>query len=72
MECLRFDRESKSDQSYEAWIEKALSYYEVSRMLSRVGVNEALNLCRVISINRRHGDLEVLISRWSTESHISL
>lgn len=49
-----------------------MSDSETSKMSMKVGVKKTLTLAHTISINRRHGDLEFLISRWSTESHTSL
>lgn len=57
-------------QSFDKWIIKILSYSKTSRKLAKVGVEKAFNfMAYTISINRRHGDLEFLISRWSIENY---
>lgn len=37
--------------------------------MTTVGVKKALNCSRLLSIIRKHSDLEFLISSWSVESH---
>lgn len=42
----------------------------VSRKLNKAGVNEVVIYARLILLTRQHHDLELLVSRCSTESHI--
>lgn len=51
------------------WVLQILSNSETSTMLNKV-VMKASYLVRTISINKRHNDLDFLISRQCTESHI--
>lgn len=47
---------------------KVLVEPQISKMTSDAGIKGGLNFSWLISINRRHSDLEFLISRWSIES----
>lgn len=39
------------------------------KMLNKVDIKKALTLAQTISINRSHGNLELLISQWYTKSY---
>lgn len=66
---LSFESKLQTHQYFYKWVTKILFKFETSRMLANVGVKKALNLAHTILINRRHGDLEYPISKWSIESH---
>lgn len=69
---LLFESNLKINQSYDEWIMEVLAKPQISKMMPNVGIKEALNFSRLISINRRRNDLEFLISRWSMESYTFL
>lgn len=66
----KFVSKPQSHQAYDAWVRMVVDVPgNVTNMLV-VRVKKALLCLRIHSITRVHEDLELLVSRWSMESHI--
>lgn len=51
---------------------KVLSILEASTNMLKVGLRKALECSKSLSIIKNHGDLELLILRWSVENPTSV
>lgn len=50
-------------------VTKFLSDSAILKKINKTGIRKALNMAKIISVQRKHEDLEFLISCWSIESH---
>lgn len=65
---LRFERKSQRNPLIDNWVTRLLDS-TILEKINNVGIRKALTMAKTILIRRRHVDLEVLISCWSTESY---
>lgn len=66
---IHFASKSQSSQSYDARVKKVMIVPKTSNKMLSVKIKKAWNCSRILSIVRVYGDLELLVLRWSEESH---
>lgn len=66
---LRFESKAQSTEAYRKWVKEVLSVPDVENTLVEASVRKAFDISMSIYVNRRHADLELLISLWSLETH---
>lgn len=64
---MKFEEKSQTNSTFASWITKLMTRY--LEKITTAGIKRALNLLKGLAINRWPEDLELLISRWSSESH---
>lgn len=64
-----FETKSQSNSSFTEWIPRVLLNPLVSKKFTQIGTQNALNFAKNFYINRRHGDIEFLVSRQSIATH---
>lgn len=69
---VKFEAKSRTNSLFTTSVTKLMAISTYLMMISKTGIRKALNLSKGIAINRSLGNLEFLIARWSTESHIFL
>lgn len=64
-----FESKSQSHQTYDAWVRKVMAILENASKMLTVGIKKDLDYSRIHSITMAYENLELLVSRWSVESH---
>lgn len=66
---LRFESKSQSIDTYWNWVMEVLTMPGITDTLTEASVRKVLDISTSMSTMRSYTDLELLISRWSVETH---
>lgn len=69
---LRFESKTQLNQLFDLWCQKVFEFPRVTKRLDEAEAKKDVPCSRLLFLTRYHHDLELLMSRWSTESHTFL
>lgn len=69
---IKFESKSQSTKTYKKWMTEVLSVDDVVDVLAEPVIRKALDISLFMSVTRSHADLELLVTCWGVETHISV